>query len=102
MSARGYIFGHAVYYDDGWRYADTHEPATTDRPCPKCGECETADGHDPCIANLPGVTAACCGHGVHAGYVLLTDGTCIEGTIRTGNRPADRTGAGNNDNQPGD
>ena len=33
------------------------------RPCPACGKVPTAEGHDACIANLPGVTGACCGHG---------------------------------------
>jgi len=42
--------------------------------CAKCHERRTPDGHDPCIANLPGVQFACCGHGVEDGYVMFEDG----------------------------
>jgi hypothetical protein len=31
--------------------------------CAKCGQPPTENGHDPCIANFPGVIYACCGHG---------------------------------------
>jgi hypothetical protein len=31
--------------------------------CPRCHNYRTDEGHDPCIANLPGVRFACCGHG---------------------------------------
>jgi hypothetical protein len=34
-----------------------------DRPCSGCGQLPTAAGHDACIADLPGVRNACCGHG---------------------------------------
>ena len=40
-----------------------------DRPCTRCGEMPTEEGHDACIANLPGVRNACCGHGVEEGYI---------------------------------
>jgi hypothetical protein len=33
--------------------------------------------HDPCIANLPGVLFACCGHGVGRGYVAFENGITI-------------------------
>jgi hypothetical protein len=39
--------------------------------CPKCKRKPTRDGHDPCIANLPGVAFACCGHGVESHNVKL-------------------------------
>ncbi len=32
--------------------------------CLACGQYRTPEGHDPCIANLPGVDSACCGHGL--------------------------------------
>lgn len=49
-------------------------------PCGKCGaEGPTPDGHDPCIANLPGVQHACCGHGIELGYVMFDDGRVIRG-----------------------
>ena len=31
--------------------------------CSHCQRPQTKAGHDPCIANLPGVNFACCGHG---------------------------------------
>ena len=31
--------------------------------CKACFRTRTPEGHDPCIANLPGVKNACCGHG---------------------------------------
>jgi hypothetical protein len=36
-----------------------------------CHQLRTPEGHDPCIANLPGVIEACCGHGVCPGYILM-------------------------------
>lgn len=60
-----------VYSDDGTSVADTWQ----ERPCGHCGEHATAKGHDACIANLPGVMNACCGHGdpIDA-YVQFRDG----------------------------
>jgi hypothetical protein len=47
----------------------------------KCAECNllpTKDGHDPCIADLPGVIFACCGHGnLGQAYVAFADGRTI-------------------------
>lgn len=31
--------------------------------CPECGMAREANGHDPCLGELPGVKFACCGHG---------------------------------------
>lgn len=45
--------------------------------CPKCKKSRTKDGHDPCIANLPGVRYACCGHGLKQGYIYFENGICI-------------------------
>ncbi len=71
---------HAVYYDGKGveRYCDNHRPTTwlPERPCARCGKFPTAEGHDPCIANLPGVRAACCGHGFQ-GYIMFEDGRTI-------------------------
>ena len=94
--AQAFNFGHEVYLaqdeytitDSGsrfyatWRYADnqlSYEEDNAIRKCPKCNELPK-DWHDPCIANLPGVRAACCGHGVEEAYILFTDGTDIRGT----------------------
>lgn len=49
-------------------------------PCAKCGATgPTSEGHDPCLANLPGVIHACCGHGVDEGYLMLENGVIIRG-----------------------
>lgn len=48
--------------------------------CPVCRQARTAEGHDPCIPNLPGVIYACCGHGgtgVTAGYIYFENGVRI-------------------------
>jgi len=60
------------YYEDGTR-------AINLRPCPKCKNLPTKDGHDACIANLPGVNNACCGHGVEKGYIQFENGLTIRG-----------------------
>jgi hypothetical protein len=49
------------------------------RPCNRCGQCRTAKHHDPCIADLPGVRDACCGHGIESGYVNFVNGLVIRG-----------------------
>jgi hypothetical protein len=36
--------------------------------CLHCGESRPKNGHDPCIADLPGVHFACCGHGGGAAF----------------------------------
>lgn len=46
--------------------------------CAACKQIKTPEGHDPCIANLPGVLFACCGHGNTFGYIKFTDGRCLE------------------------
>lgn len=49
-------------------------------PCVACGAAgPTSEGHDPCIANLPGVDFACCGHGKQPGYIAFANGTVIRG-----------------------
>jgi len=48
-----------------------------DRKCTRCGKGPTKEGHDHCIANLPNVEFACCGHGVEKGYVKLNNGKVI-------------------------
>jgi hypothetical protein len=58
-----------------WRYGR--------QPCPICGKKRPKNGfrfkHDPCIANLPGVLYACCGHGIHEAYVMFETGHVIRG-----------------------
>jgi hypothetical protein len=83
MRVEGFIFGHAIYTINGteWFYVDNDEPIRNapERKCPKCDKYPTNDGHDPCIADLPGVDFACCGHGVEQGYVKFSNGQIIRG-----------------------
>lgn len=51
--------------------------------CRHCKLPRTGDGHDPCIANLPGASFACCGHGKRPGYVCFTDGRVIRGSFES-------------------
>ena len=74
-----YHRGYKVFADqdgDGiysiWKYSDGSLVTESKyRPCPKCGELPTKDGHDHCIDNLPGVEHACCGHGMGNGYIKM-------------------------------
>lgn len=88
----GYLMGHQIYLDlmpgvvnTNWRYVDTNESIydepNTKRLCPKCNKPETEDGHDPCIANLPGVKFACCGHGIQDGYITFDNDVTIRGSF---------------------
>ena len=76
MTASGYIHGNKAFYiDNEWQLADG-TPAKKGR-CPKCNEPPTPEGHDACLGYIPGVVAACCGHGVERPYVYLQEGTKI-------------------------
>jgi hypothetical protein len=69
-------------------FSANHEPDGT-RICPHCRRRtkggDIFGGHDPCIANLPGVVAACCGHaaltagGFDGCYVEFENGTVLRG-----------------------
>ena len=64
-------------------FADTGEAVTEnkDRPCGKCGQHNTPEGHDACLGVIAGpVMNACCGHGVtESAYIQFNDGTDIRG-----------------------
>jgi len=73
-----FLHGHKIIFKEGkWRYEDG-QVADQIRPCPRCNQMPTKENHDACIANLPGVKNACCGHGVEPGYVEFEDGRKIE------------------------
>jgi hypothetical protein len=76
---RAFYRGHPIVYIDGrWVYQDTGEPTTTVRPCVACGL--VFEGHDPCLGTLPGVSNACCGHGVPSeAYIQFENGVTIHG-----------------------
>lgn len=74
--SKGYFHGNVYYCDtvNSYRcYYEDGEPVdfSHPRPCPKCGGSVGGDGCDPCIGKLPGVKFACCGHGIHEGYILF-------------------------------
>lgn len=76
--------GHEIAGQEagGFVYVDTGESvrANPGRPCGSCGLANRPDGHDACVGSVPGVTAACCGHGdIAAAYVLLSNGDRLEG-----------------------
>ena len=68
-----------VYFADGrWRYATTGRflrlgSNPDDPPCTLCGRGPTTEGHDACLGHVEEVRGACCGHGVHAGYLKFAD-----------------------------
>lgn len=71
--------GHPYFYDgeEIEYYLDTAESTSEERPCIKCGEMPTKEGNDACLGRLPGVNAACCGHGVDEGYIYFKNGVII-------------------------
>lgn len=74
MAARGFMRGHPVEYDgEEWRYSDTGAIADDKRPCLRCGEHPTAEGHDSCLGHIAGAISACCGHGVEDPYVKMAE-----------------------------
>lgn len=71
MTAISYQRGHKIiYHDNVWRYADTLDMATFERPCVRCGRMPVFGGRDVCLGNLQGVQSACCGHGVSNPFVV--------------------------------
>jgi len=82
--AKSKLRGHPMTWDgEHWRFDDdgsiTSETYLT-RPCGKCGKSFGEDDHDPCLANLPGVANACCGHGESSlSYIQFTNGVSVSG-----------------------
>ena len=73
MVVYSYQRGHKIYYNDDigeWVYSDDDSPATIERPCIRCGEMPTKEGHDACLGELEGVKSACCGHGIKPPIVI--------------------------------
>ena len=65
--------GHPIRVDvetGEWTYRDTGEPISIERPCVRCGEMPTEDGHDACLGHIEGLSNACCGHGVQQPYQM--------------------------------
>jgi len=88
MKLGGYshCHGYETRFDEDsgeWVYANDLSSISNERPCQRCGMFSTIDGHDACLANLPGVINACCGHGVldkdNYPYVMFVDKTTLRG-----------------------
>lgn len=79
-----YYRGHLTDWNgEATVYADTGEPVPRcggmERPCVKCGLTADHQGPDPCLGHLPGVVAACCGHGNprQSAYLSFENGTKV-------------------------
>ena len=85
MTAISRYRGHGIYFDKAWHYVDDDTTVKEHhhlRPCGKCNRLATADDHDPCMANLPGVRNACCGHGdASEAYIEFDDMSIIRGAV---------------------
>jgi hypothetical protein len=95
LTKKIYVGGHRVYLDEKglYRYKDdgslvplAGDRPFSERPCPKCKlNPKDFGGHDPCIASLPGVIRACCGHGgLKKGHILFNNGVLIKGDFSVG------------------
>lgn len=82
MTARSNWRGNAIE-NLGWVYSDTGKPVAGDkRECGHCHRLPTAEDHDACLGELPGVMNACCGHGVSKdAYVQMNDGSILRGNV---------------------
>jgi hypothetical protein len=70
-----YSRGHKIEDPHGqgeWIWSDSKKPIDDNRPCAKCGKPPTLEGHDACLGCLPGIKAACCGHGISDPYCKPT------------------------------
>lgn len=84
MTATSHHRGHPTYYDEQtetWRYQDTDEPTSIERPCKRCGRLPTPEGHDACIGHVNGLSSACCGHGVKE-PVFVLEGSYLDAVKR--------------------
>ncbi len=82
MTVKSLWHGHKIErINDRWQFADSGKPTVgSQRPCGRCSEHLTAEGHDACLGMLPGVENACCGHGVIGdAYVWMSDGRRLQG-----------------------
>lgn len=98
MVAKGFFRGHPIVWlnnrwvyendhiklpiNNRWVYEDNHTELPINvgqiRPCKKCGALFPLNTCDPCLGRLPGVNAACCGHGVQSqAYIRFTNGVVI-------------------------
>ena len=67
------VDGNRVFADNGVSVGIGY------RPCAKCREYPTEEGHDACLGTLGNVMNACCGHGRNKGYIQFDNGVTIRG-----------------------
>jgi hypothetical protein len=68
------------YVEQEWGVANIQPlPGREGLRCDRCGQYATRKGHDPCLADLPHVVSACCGHGHRFAYATLSNGFCLVG-----------------------
>ncbi len=86
MSATGKLRGRLTRWDnegEEFRFVDTNESTVKthkDRTCGYCNLPNREDEHDACIANLPGVMNACCGHGdADSAYIMYDSKKIVRG-----------------------
>ncbi|WP_424355852.1 hypothetical protein [Methanobacterium sp. MBAC-LM] len=90
---RGHNTLYGGFSDEGYPvdivFEETGKPVTKEDhkqlSCAYCGRLPTSQGHDACIANLPSVEYACCGHHTNEGYLNFTNGIIIRGYFDTSN-----------------
>lgn len=71
MAARSHSRGWPIEYNgQQWVFSDTGDPDDPRRPCRRCGQLPTPEGHDACLGKLPRTKDACCGHGVSDPYII--------------------------------
>lgn len=81
MAGYGLIKGHLwIQSPNGHYWADNGKLIKDEtRTCPRCQKSLTSDKYDKCLGELPGVEAACCGHGEEEGYIKFSNGVIIRG-----------------------
>lgn len=69
-------FGREIYEKENgeWFWKEDDTSILIDKSCPKCHLFPLKYEVDPCLGLLPGVEHACCGHGIHNGYILFNNG----------------------------
>ena len=70
------VDGNRVFADNGVSVGIGY------RPCAKCKEYPTEEGHDACLGTLGNVMNACCGHGKHDDYIQFDNGIRISGKFK--------------------
>ena len=71
MSVKSHKRGwEIVWMGSDWYYSDDLSLAERERPCVRCGQMPTEEGHDACLGHLNGVSSACCGHGINGCFVV--------------------------------